>query len=407
MAMDVGLVAALMAGVLSFLSPCVLPIVPGYLSFITGFSLDRLSGNRQREVLWSAFKNSVAFVIGFSLVFIALGAAATTLGGFLRSHLKILGQIAGFMIILLGFHLTGIFRLSFLLYDKRIQSQERVRGFLGALGAGVFFGFGWTPCVGPVLAGILALAAVTQTVSRGILLLAVYSFGLGAGFVFSALFLQHFLTAFKRLRPHVRKAEVAGGMLLLLIGVLILSDQLGRLSSRFSFMSLDRWVVPKSRTDASLPNSPVRFGSVAFKPGDYDFEAQFLDGSTQKLSDLKGKIVLVNFWATWCAPCKAEMPELLRVYREKKAHLEIIGVAEQSGLSDIYEFVNQLKIDYPIAIDLSGKIEQQYKVFAYPSSYFLAPDGSLANQHTGFLDEKTLRKKLAIIEKRFTTKTKQ
>lgn len=404
MGFDVGLFTALFAGALSFFSPCVLPIVPGYLSFITGFSFDDLTQDRSQKVVWIAFWNSLAFVLGFSLVFIALGATATTVGGFLRSHLKLLGQIAGVIIILLGIHLTGLYRFSFLLYDKRVHGQEKARGLLGAWIAGVFFGFGWTPCVGPILAGILALAAVSETVTRGVFLLSLYSIGLGIGFILSALFLNQFLAAFKKVRSHLRKIEVASGVLLLFIGVLIFTNRLALISQRLSFLNPEKAALAISKT--TPPPVPTHGGAIAlrpanFNPGARDFQTQFLDGRTRKLSDFGGKIVMLNFWATWCAPCRAEIPGLLEIYQEKKDHFEIIGLAEESELNDIHAFVAEMKINYPIALDPNGKIGEQYKIFYYPTSYIFAPDGTLAREIPGFLPEDVLRKDLAEIEKKY------
>ncbi|MBI4455812.1 MAG: redoxin domain-containing protein, partial [Acidobacteria bacterium] len=354
-----------------------------------------------QKVVWIAFWNSVAFVIGFSLVFITLGAAATAVGAFLRSHLKLLGQIAGIIIILLGVHLTGLYRFTFLLYDKRVHGQEKARGFTGALLAGVFFGFGWTPCVGPILAGILALAAVSATVTRGVLLLALYSVGLGIGFILAALFLNQFLVAFKKICVHLHKIEVASGVLLLLIGTLIFTDRLSLVASRLSFLNPEGLVASKLTTGAPTSTAPVLLKPVNFRPGKNEFEAQFLQGGTRKLSEFGGKIIMVNFWATWCAPCKAEIPGLLQVYQEKKDHFEIIGIAEESELNDIHSFVKEMKVDYPIALDPNGRIGEQYKLFAYPTSFLFAPDGTLMGQYPGFLAEDVLRKDLAKIEERY------
>ncbi|MBI4456470.1 MAG: redoxin domain-containing protein [Acidobacteria bacterium] len=401
MSFDIGLFSALLAGCLSFFSPCVLPVVPGYLSFITGFSFEDLTRDRRQAVVWVAFWNSVAFVIGFSLVFIILGAAATTVGAFFRSHLKLLAQVAGAIIILLGVHLTGLYRFPFLLYDKRVHTQEKARGFLGALLAGIFFGFGWTPCVGPILAGILGIAAVSSTVIRGIVLLALYSVGLGIGFVLAALFVNQFLSASKKIQAHLRKVEIASGVLLLLIGALIFTDRLSLVASKLSFLNPEALAVPK--TTASTPGQaiPVVLKPVRFNPGPNDFQAQFLHGETLRLSQFGGKIVLVNFWATWCAPCRAEIPGLLDIYREKRGHFEIIGVAEESTWNDVEAFVREMRIDYPVALDPNGGIGEQYKIFAYPTSYLFAPDGSLVREYPGFLSENVLRRDLAEVEKRF------
>ncbi|HEY2931983.1 MAG TPA: cytochrome c biogenesis protein CcdA [Acidobacteriota bacterium] len=404
MGSNIDFLTAFLAGALSFVSPCVLPIVPGYLSFITGFSFEDLTASERRQkVVWLAFLRSVAFVIGFSIVFITLGATATTVGNFLRENLKLLGRIAGVIIVLLGLHLIGVYRLSFLLYDKKIHGQEKTGGFLGAMAAGIFFGFGWTPCVGPVLAGILALAAVSASVTRGVFLLTLYSIGLGIGFILAALFLNQFLATFKKVRVHLRKLEIASGVILLFIGVLIFTDHLSLIANRLAFLNLENLAVSKTTvtTSAASGSGAVSLRPADFKVGKYDFKAEFLDGSTRRLADFKGKIVMVNFWATWCAPCKAEIPGLLKIYQEKRGHFEIIGIAEQSELNDIRAFIKEMKMDYPVALDPAGKIEEQYKIFAYPTSYLFAPDGKLVREYPGYLADEILRKDLAEIERKY------
>src|ERR1043166_2823695 len=178
--MDIGLGIALLAGFLSFASPCVLPIVPGYLTFITGMSFEELTDQRGRSHLMVAvLVRSLPFVLGFSLVFIALGASASAVGAALRANLGLMKTIAGLGIMLLGLHLAGIVRIPVLLQEKRLNGEPAAPGVGRAFVAGILFAFGWTPCVGPILAGILGMAATTETLHQGVLLLSAYSLGLG------------------------------------------------------------------------------------------------------------------------------------------------------------------------------------------------------------------------------------
>ena len=185
MSENVTLFAAFIAGFLSFISPCVLPLIPGYISFVSGASLEDMragGGAARRQVLLT----SAAFVLGFSLVFIALGASATAIGRFIFDKLPILSKIAGTVIIIFGLHLMGVFRLALLDTEKRTQTQRKPAGPLGALLVGVAFAFGWTPCIGPILAGILLVAGSRETIGEGVLLLAVYSLGLGIPFLLTS-----------------------------------------------------------------------------------------------------------------------------------------------------------------------------------------------------------------------------
>jgi cytochrome c-type biogenesis protein len=226
MSEQVTLVAAFVAGFLSFVSPCVLPLIPGYLSFVSGVSMEEMRDGTagtaaRRQVLLA----SLAFVTGFSLVFIALGASASAIGDFLLSRLPLLGKVAGVLIIVFGLHTMGVFRLRFLEFEKRVQTSRKPAGLLGALLVGVAFAFGWTPCLGPILTGILTIAGSRESVGEGVRLLAAYSLGLGIPFLLTSLALDRFFAATARVRRHYHAIEVASGALLVVIGLLIFTNQ--------------------------------------------------------------------------------------------------------------------------------------------------------------------------------------
>ncbi len=236
--MDVGVSLAFLAGFLSFASPCVLPIVPGYLTFITGMSFEELAETRgHSHLMVSAVLKSLPFVLGFSLVFIAMGASASALGTLMRMHLGLLKKVAGLGIILLGLHLAGWLPIPALLREKRLREEVVAPGMLRAFVAGIFFAFGWTPCVGPILAGILALAATADTLGRGIFLLASYPLGLGLPFILSAAFLSGFLALFQGVKRYLRQVEVLSGVLLIIVGGMIFADKLAWLSARLTFLN--------------------------------------------------------------------------------------------------------------------------------------------------------------------------
>ena len=228
MNLDISIGAALLAGALSFLSPCVLPLVPPYLCFITGASLEQLSegeaaaaGQRKRTML-----AALMFVLGFATVFVLLGASASYAGQLLRSHMGLLAQVAGVFIILMGLNFLGVFKLGFLNREARYHSEVRPAGLIGAYAVGLAFAFGWTPCIGPVLAVILTLAANEQDVARGAGMLAIYSAGLGIPFLLAAAGVGTFLGFFAKFRRHMRRVEQVMGVLLILTGIMFLTGAL-------------------------------------------------------------------------------------------------------------------------------------------------------------------------------------
>ncbi len=235
MSSSVSVAAALLAGLVSFISPCVLPIVPGYLSFISGVNVSRFrEGGAPRELVQRVLATSLAFVLGFSTVFVALGAAATAVGSLLQEHKRTLGMIGGIVIIVLGLHTAGIVKIPWLLAERRANVTTRPLGLLGAYVVGLAFAFGWTPCIGPILGAILLYASQQETVGQGVILLAAYSAGLGIPFLLSALAVNWFFKASSGLRRSMRAVEIASGVLLIGIGLLLVTDRLTIIARYFT-----------------------------------------------------------------------------------------------------------------------------------------------------------------------------
>jgi cytochrome c-type biogenesis protein len=219
MAAEISIFAALIAGLVSFLSPCVLPLVPPYLVYLAGTSLERLADDDpQTGSTAQTVGAALLFVAGFSTVFVALGASASLIGSLVRAYSGPLATIAGVVIIIMGLHFLGAFKIATLMREKRASIPQPV-GLWGAYVMGLAFAFGWTPCIGPILAAILAVAATEQTVTRGATLLAVYSLGLGVPFVMAAFAIQPFAAFLARFRKHLLRVEQGMGVLLILTGI--------------------------------------------------------------------------------------------------------------------------------------------------------------------------------------------
>lgn len=229
--LDVSLGAALLAGLLSFVSPCVLPIVPPYLAWLAGVSFDELSSEtptaeQRRRVIVAA----IAFVLGFATVFIALGATASVIGRTIAQYFDTLAIVAGILIIIMGLHFLGLFRIGMLYREARVQVDRKPAGPVGAYVIGLAFAFGWTPCVGPVLAAILFIAGSEGTALRGAGLLGAYSLGIGIPFLLAAVFASRFLGWAARFKKHMRKVEMAMGGLLVVTGILFITGQMSAIS---------------------------------------------------------------------------------------------------------------------------------------------------------------------------------
>ena len=218
--------AAFIAGLLSFLSPCVLPLIPAYFTFITGLSLEELTENRNAEIRTKVFLSTISFVFGFSLVFILMGASASYLGGLMYKYRDLIRVVGGILIILLGVHLTGVIRIRGLEFEKRINLEKKPLHFLGTFIIGMAFGAGWTPCIGPLLGSILLIAGSQETIRQGMVLLGIYSAGLAIPFIIISVFINLLLMFIKKASRALRYFNAAAGILLIVVGLILVTNKL-------------------------------------------------------------------------------------------------------------------------------------------------------------------------------------
>jgi cytochrome c-type biogenesis protein len=242
MEQELSLLIVFAAGLLSFLSPCVLPLIPGYIAFVSGISIDDLTGqDSTKNNLASAMLSSVMFVFGFSLVFVVLGASATWLGGFLVQKLPLLTSIAGVVIIFFGLQQIGLFKFGFMLTTKQFDLPAEKLGLFKAPLLGAAFAFGWTPCVGPILAAILTYAATMETVGKGVMLLTIYSAGLGIPFLLTTLAMRWFFRLFSKMKKYLNFIQKISGAILVLLGILMITGKLTLIMSKLGFLNTLVW----------------------------------------------------------------------------------------------------------------------------------------------------------------------
>lgn len=375
---------AFLAGVLSFLSPCVLPLVPGYISLMSGVSIDRLkegdsSTNARRAVIF----NSLAFNAGLSVIFLALGTTAGLIGAAIINNIWV-RVIGGLIIIAFGLQLIGLLKISTLYKDTRFFSNEKPRGALGSFTLGIAFAAGWTPCIGPILGGIIGLAATSGGWRSGLILSAFYSAGLAVPFLLTGLGINQFLAFYGKFRKHLHKVEVISGVVLIVVGLLVMSGQSTLLTS--------------SKLAALLPNAEGWIkvkpsGATASAPTNTKFETapevqfQTLAGQPFTLGQLRGQVVLLNFWATWCIPCREEIPVLNAMQQELGAKgLKIVGASLEDTAAGVEEYQKDVrKFEYQVLVG-GDEAKAKFGGTPLPTTYLIDRDGRIRQKIIGARD---------------------
>ena len=375
------------AGVLSFLSPCVLPLVPGYISLISGVSVDQLKeGTSSRRAV---ILNSLAFNAGLSVIFLLLGTTAGLVGAAITSNpwVRIIG---GIVIIAFGLQLIGLLKIGALYKDTRFFSSDKPRGFLGSAVLGMAFAAGWTPCIGPILGGIIGLAATSGGWRSGLVLSAFYSAGLAVPFLLTGLGINRFLGFYKNFRRHLHKVEVVSGVVLILVGVLVMSGQSTLLaSSRFMALlpNAEALVTRLNPFGQKTPTQAPSQTGTNFEVAP-DVEFQTLAGQPFRLKELQGQVVLLNFWATYCIPCREEIPALNALQSELQAQgLKIVGASLDDTAEDVNAYQEAVaKFEYQVLLGGSdAKVKYAQQVL--PTTYLIDRQGRIRQKIIGARDK--------------------
>ncbi len=367
-----------LAGILSFLSPCVLPLVPGYISLISGVSVDSLKegANSRRAVIM----NSLAFNAGLSIIFVALGTTAGLVGSAVLSNpwVRIIG---GLVIIAFGLQLIGLLKIGALYRDTRVFSDNEPRGMLGSLALGLAFAAGWTPCIGPILGGIIGLAATSGGWRSGLILSAFYSAGLAVPFLFTGLGINQFLTFYGKFRKHLHKVEVVSGIVLIAIGILVMTNRVTILASSWLAGVLPNLESRLKIDSGNAPAKPLTASANAQPAPDVQFAK--LEGGNFRLAELRGRVVVLNFWATWCIPCRSEIPALSAMGKSMAGEgLTVVGVSYDDTAEMVQEFQKDLKQDYLVV--LGGKdVGSQLPASPLPTTYIIDRQGLIREKFIG------------------------
>ena len=378
---SVSAVTVFLQGALSFFSPCVLPLVPLYVSYLAGGAAVVGEDGVRRYPRGKIFLNTLFFVAGISFAFFLLGLGLTALGAFFHDYQVWFARISGVIILLFGLYQLGLGKRAMLLEQERrlpFRLNKLAMNPAVALVMGFTFSFAWTPCVGPTLSSVLLMASSAESSAAGFLLIGVYTLGFVLPFLAVGLFTGAVLDFFKAHQSVVRYTVKIGAVLLIVMGILTLTGATNGLSADLAAVS----GTTTQQEDAG--GAQGESGEIPVIPApDFTLTDQY--GETHTLSDYQGQTVFLNFWATWCGPCKMEMPDIQALYEEwdeNAGDLVVLGVAgpgigREGSAEDIAAFLEENGYTYPVVMDDTGMLFYQYGISAYPTTFMIDPEGNV------------------------------
>ena len=408
-------------GVISFFSPCVLPLIPLYIGYLSGGTGVRGEDGRIYYKRSKVMLHTVCFVVGVSFVFFLLGLGFSALGSFFKSNQLLFARVGGILVVLFGLYQLGTFGTSSVLGRERrlpFSLNTLAMSPLTALIMGFTFSFAWTPCVGPALASVLLMAASASTKAMGFVLIGVYTLGFVLPFLAVGFFTTSVLEFFKAHGNLAKNAVKVGGVLMVFMGILMFTGKMnavtGYLSSIPSPTVTESKETPETAeaTESAETSEPAEEESASEQEKteesddtnqplpavDFTLTDQF--GNTHSLSDYKGKTIFLNFWATWCPPCRAEMPDIQKIYETANTEgddaLIVLGVAapdygRETDEEGIKKFLEENGYTYPVLMDTDAELFTAYGIYSYPTTFMIDRDGNVFGYASGQLSEDTMR----------------
>lgn len=420
---SISAVTVFLQGLLSFFSPCVLPLLPLYIGYLSGGTAVKGEDGRMHYKQSKVLLHTVFFVTGVSFAFFLLRLGVSAVGGFFHSYQAMFARTGGILVMLFGLYQMGIFGISSVL-GKEHRLPFRLDRFamspVTALLMGFTFSFAWTPCVGPALTSVLLMAASAATKAQGFVLIGVYTMGFVLPFLFVGLFTTQLLELFKKCRGVVQYTVKIGGILMVLMGILMFTGKMNDVTGYLSRISGTQVSQTESMEESTVPEKaeadneggstePGTGGSESTTAEEasgetaadarpvipaVDFELEDQYGNIHRLEDYRGKTIFLNFWATWCPPCKAEMPDIQKLYEKSSTEGEdaviVLGVAapnmgQEGSEEEIAAFMEEKGYTYPVLMDTEGELFASYGIMSFPTTFMIDRDGNVFGYVSGML----------------------
>ena len=413
---NVNLFLVFIEGIVSFFSPCILPILPIYLSILSNSSVENLKEGKTSFIGSSLFKNTIFFALGISTTFFILGSSVKVLSMFFNENKDLIMFIGGIIIIIMGLFYMGIIKSSILNREKRFNVKFKEMKAITAFILGFTFSFGWTPCIGPILASVLVMVSSSSNQLSANLLIAVYTIGFILPFIITAMFYSKLFKTIDKIRSNMEIIKKIGGIILIVSGILMMVNGFGSISKHFN-TSQNSKIESKqeenkrenstdkeensdgndSQKDSNNDNNDKGSNDEdRIKSIDFTLTDQY--GKTHKLSDYEGKVVFLNFWATWCPPCKEEMPyieQLYKDYNKNNDDVVILGVASpnlgrEGSREHVVNFLKDQGYTFPVVLDEDGALAYQYGINAFPTTFIIDKEGYVTQYIPGAMDKATM-----------------
>lgn len=413
---NVNLFLVFIEGIVSFFSPCILPILPIYLSILSNSSVENLKEGKTSFIGSSLFKNTIFFALGISTTFFILGSSVKVLSMFFNENKDLIMFIGGIIIIIMGLFYMGIIKSSILNREKRFNLKFKEMRAITAFLLGFTFSFGWTPCIGPILASVLVMVSSSSNHLSANLLIAVYTIGFILPFIITAMFYSKLFKTIDKIKSNMEIIKKIGGIILIVSGILMMVNGFGSISKHFN-MSQNSKIESKqeenkrenstnkeersegndSQKDSNNENNDEGSNDEdRIKSIDFTLTDQY--GKTHKLSDYEGKVVFLNFWATWCPPCKEEMPHIEQLYKDYNKNNDdvvILGVASpnlgrEGSREHVVNFLKDQGYTFPVVLDEDGALAYQYGINAFPTTFIIDKEGYVTQYIPGAMDKATM-----------------
>ena len=388
---NINLIVVFLEGLLSFLSPCILPILPIYLSILSNSSVENLKNNQFNFIKSSLFKNTIFFTLGISTTFFILGNSVNILSSFLTENKDIISFGGGIIIVLMGLFYVDILKIPLLNREKRFNFKAKEMNIATAFLLGFTFSFGWTPCIGPILASVLIMVSSSASHLSGNILISVYTIGFILPFLLVSLFYNKLYKSLDIIKANMGKIKQIGGVILIIAGMTMVYTGFDGVRAIYQ---KDKAPIAQENQDNNEENSetPKRIKSI-----DFTLKDQYKNVHT--LSEYEGKTVFLNFWATWCPPCKAEMPHIEEIYKEyglNKEDVVILGVAspnlgKEGSEEHIKKFLKDQGYTFPVVMDYNGEFVYKYGISAFPSTFIIDKEGYVTQYVPGGMDKDTMK----------------